>query len=371
MWKLLSPELTVLTIALLLLNGCGQQNDATTAGGMDTPPQAQAVTSKDGELGSVNGVPLPREEFLLRAREQRPNLPSALGGEDGEFSVCFKRRLVWELIDETLLRKEAERRDVQIKDAEVDQAIGVFAEGFDSPDAFQQYLSTRPGGGESLRREQHMSLLHSRLAGSPPPVTDDEVALFYQQHLARYKHPAFLLADEIVLLNREGRDEHAELSALRERILNENLSFRHQAGKHSEGDTAKRGGNMGRVTSTSVQPVTWNAIRALGAGQISAPITLEDRTMLVQVRDRIAAASVSLSQARDSIRHELTSRLQRSREKELVATLRRQATVHNSFETTYLEAGAIATGGGVSLEELLERDLKQGGKTDLPAKEGL
>jgi parvulin-like peptidyl-prolyl isomerase len=346
-----------IAVLLLPLHGCGQQQGNQAD---------QGTRSAAGNaLGVVNGAPVYEQAFRQRIQQQQASLPSVLGSMDGEVSVALKRKVVWELIDEKLLSEEAARRDITITDAELAQALTAFEASFASHQAFQDYLASYPCGLTSLKNDQRISLLRSRLAGVPPAVSDDDVAQYYEQHKDLYQHPAYLVADEIVLLNRARRDEAAELSTLRQRILNQGLSFQHQARKHSEGDTAQRGGDMGRVTSNSVQPEIWNAVCTLGEGQISSPILLSDRTLLVRVRERVAASSKSLSQVSAEIRKQLTRRLQSAQEAELVAGLRANAAVHNRFEESEQshvnQPAAMTLGAGVSAQDLLGQNLKQGG----------
>jgi foldase protein PrsA len=326
------------------LHGCGQQQGGQPAAG--------------NALGVVNGAPVSEQAFQQRIQLRQANLPSALGGANGEVSVALKRRVVWELIDEKLLNEEAARRDVTIADADVQQALTAFKAGFANHAAYEQYLANYPGGLTALQIEQRASLLRSRLAGAAPAVSDSDVAQYYEQHKDLYQHPAYLLADEIVLLDKASRNEAAELSSLRQHIVNDGLSFQHQARKHSEADTAQQGGAMGHVTSSSVRPEIWNAIHTLAAGQISAPIALPDRTLLVRVRDRVAASSKSLAQMSAEIRKQLTLRLQRTRESELIAELRANATARNQFEAS--EQAAPTLSAGKSAADLLGQDLKQG-----------
>lgn len=336
--------------ALLLLHGCGQQQGGQSVAG--------------NRLGEINDTPLSEQAFQQRLQLRQASLPSALGGADGEASVTLKRRVVWELIDEKLLNEEAARRDIAITDAEVQQALATLAAGFANDAAYQQYLANYPGGLAALQIDQRTSLLRSRLAGDPPAVSDNDIEQYYQQHKDRYQHPAYLLADEIVLLDQAGRDEAAELSALRQQIINNGWSFQHQARKYSEADTAQQSGDMGRITSSSARPEIWNAIQTLAVGQISAPIALPDRTLLVQVRERVDASSKSLSQVASEIRKQLTQRLQQARESELVAELRTQAAAQNQFEEPEQPLSPLLSAGKTA-GDLLGQDLKQGDAASL------
>lgn len=345
-----------------------QQNVTIEDGGTLPLKRINPVALETELLGTVDGVEIPLDEFNRRYRAAMPSLKGSQGGRTIETAIRLKRNLVRALIDEMLLETEAKRRKIQVTEEEIEKAVQTFSADFEDPAAFQNYLSKRIGGLAALRNEKRLSIMRARLVGEPAPVTDADIATFYERNIHRFKRPAHLLADKIVFLKKEGRDAVAELVALKKRIVEEGLSFRHQARRHSEVRSPKSGFDMGRVTADSVKPEIWNAVKSLKPLQISAPIEFEDRVILVQARDWMDAVETSMDDAKEDIRRAIEVRRQSALEGALISDLRAKAKIQNEFETRYQTLGGpesppsnMTKEGSVNMEAVLDKDLKQAG----------
>jgi peptidyl-prolyl cis-trans isomerase D len=305
----------------------------------------------------VNGETVPMAEFL---REYRPIAEAYERNPQGAAMLpFFAKRVVSQLVDQTLLSQEAERRGILISDDDLmdrlqqdpsfkvegqfskERYLKVVSRSFGSVDAFEQ----------QLRREMRIDRLQGAVASSievpeaeihdawrtasdtldvtyvlfptadartEEAVSDADakafaarepgrVEKFYKENAARYDQPKKVRVRHI-LVKTDGKDDAAAKAKIEAAIarLEKGEDFAKVAAEVSEDvNTQKSGGDLGVITAGQVDPAFASAAMALEPGKISGPVKTPAGWHVIKVDEVIPGKKVSLEAARLDIAREL------------------------------------------------------------------
>jgi PPIC-type PPIASE domain len=178
-----------------------------------------------------------------------------------------------------------------------------------------------PGAGPEEERGAVGRLLAE--AARPAPVTEDEIAAYYQAHAADLAVPETVTLRQVVVgtLN-EARD-------VRRRIARNPMAFEVIARSQSKGAEAGAGGYMGSFERGQLPPELEAAAFALPEGATSEPVETGLGYHVLRVESRQPARAPTLDEARERIRARLASAKRAEAERAFVAEVLARAKVNN------------------------------------------
>ncbi len=157
----------------------------------------------------------------------------------------------------------------------------------------------------------------------PPPVTDDEVAAYYQAHAADLAVPETVTLRQIVVATlNEARD-------VRRRLARNPTAFEVIARTQSKGEEAGAGGYMGPFQRGQLPPELEAAAFALPEGGTSEPVQTGLGYHVLRVESRQPARAPTLDEARERIRARLTGAKRAEAERAFVAEVLARAKVNH------------------------------------------
>lgn len=209
------------------------------------------------------------------------------------------------LIDEVLVRREAERLNVTVGEGEVQRRIAAVQEslgGAEGLDAELQKVGLTPAEYEE---RVTFSLLAEQLARAKfaeVTVNDAAARRFYGRDRGRFVDPATVDLGDIVV-----KTEMGAKSVIKR--LRGGQSFAAAAHQFSMDPEAKaKGGRLGWVTVASLPPGVDTTVAGLRRGEVSAPVRALNGWHVLKVYGRRAERRYSFAQVRDEILVELTQR---------------------------------------------------------------
>lgn len=328
-------------------------------------PETLAIATVDGKEVSLERFNTLYEARIsqFRKRWQTTKIPRSV-------ALDIKTSIARQLIDELLLEQDAKRKGVNVADDDVNEALKQLAATFPSSEAFRSYISKTPAGEQGIRNMLRMRLIKERLAGvdEPEPVSDEETQRFYDQNSHLFNVPAHLTVQDIVYLVRpdDTQEKDKAQKAKAEGTLAEaqkpSISFSSLARRHSEGESAKVGGQLGRVTDKSIDPLLWDVLERMKPQQISEVIRAEDGYHILKLIRRNPEIKRSFGETKEDIRTQIQSRRRSARVAELMAKLRAAAQIENHIEHRYQSliiltqemptSNLIVTGGEAAIDAL-------------------
>lgn len=277
-----APKLIAFVLALLALgaSACGRYLEAGAA--------------------VVDGQEITRKQLEERVASVRRGQGGQAGPEDQ-----VTRQVLLQLIQDTLVSREAARRGIDIGEDDVAAQIKRIREQFQSEQEFQQALSREGLDVETLRDRLRNQVAIQKIQtelSADIKVTDDEIKQAYgdgsRYEELRVSHILFTAQNADPAKLKKARDTLARIRA--------GADFATLAKQLSEDPGSKaQGGVLGQPITRSSQIVRefLDAAFKLKVGQVSEPVKSQFGYHLIKVTSR---KKPTLAEKRDEIRRSLT-----------------------------------------------------------------
>lgn len=207
---------------------------------------------------------------------------------------------------------------VSVPEPVVEQAVSSLRDRFDSEERFIQALEQNnldlAGLRKALEYELKVEAALERVLGHQGAVSDDEVEIYYYQHLERFELPETRTARHILItINEEYPENSREQVQLRITQIESELregkgSFNELAERHSECPTAMHDGLLGRVKQGQLFPELDTKLFSMQEGEISSPVETEVGMHLLLCETVHAAGRIPFDEVREKLKQHLEQR---------------------------------------------------------------
>jgi peptidyl-prolyl cis-trans isomerase SurA len=311
----------------------------------------------------VNGTEIKRDE-VEKYYSSRFN-PENQQETSPEEVLSGKINVVEQLINNEILLERAKKLNLEASDGEVEDK---FTE-LKSPYTEEEFQKKLKDGGmtvddlkRDLRRQLSIQKLLNREVAAKVTVTDKDIDEFYNANRSQFNNPEprFLISKieitprkDPLVRNRKNDDATNEPEAQRkakmlEDKLDSGADFAQLAMDYSEDpNTAATGGDLGYIPESALNapqtdPLLKRAVLSLKPGQVSPPILLHDRILILKLVAREAAGQrgVNDPQVRQMVRDTLHNRKEQLIRNAYLEVARDEAHVSN-----YLALQVIETAG--------------------------
>lgn len=253
----------------------------------------------DGQDGSrvivtVNGKPITYGELLDEL--QRKHGPIAL----------------LDLVDEAVIRAEAQRREIGVSPQELEVGLGRAAARVGSLADLRLKLERAGIPMESYERKIETDLMLDKIIAQQVEVGADEISAYYEANKDEFRRGPRVRARMIMLFG-----DRSNAEAVREALGDPEADFAGLAKSLSEDEaTRDAGGDMGYFEKGDYAPEIAEVAFSLKPGEISDIIKAPDGWVILKVEDTAPAGPLSLEEVGEQIRH----RLAREKQGELRGT---------------------------------------------------
>ncbi len=258
----------------------------------------------------------------LRTRFTGPEL-------DGRLSE-MRRDFLNRVIEDKLVLSEAKRRQVIVKDDEVDEMITEVRNKFPSKEIFLQSLEEQGLTERKLWNRFRDQIMTQKFVSyevkSKVAVSPGEISEYYKNHASEFDQ-----GDRVKLLHilvRIGTRSEEEARTFSESLIqkiNTGESFEELAKSYSEGAEAKEGGQMGWIQRGQLMGEIDEKVFALNSNQVAAPIQSSLGFHIFKVLEYQKSSIQPLSEVRDSIFESIFKRKLRMRLESWIENLRKHA----------------------------------------------
>jgi peptidyl-prolyl cis-trans isomerase SurA len=264
---------------------------AATAFCMMTGPMASAESTQRA-AAVVSGTIISTYDV-----DQRVRLVLSSGGAAGaEAQQRLREQVLRTLIDEILQMKEAEKSELTISEADINEALDRLAQQNNTTkEAILKSLAAKGIDPETLRVQAKAEIAWSRLVEErlAPRVRVSDAAI--DQEMKRIEDgatkPQYLISEIFIAIDTDTDAERASraINQLYAQI-NSGTPFPKLAQEFSESASAARGGDAGWVQDGDVEPEVWASLRSMRPMTISKPIRTRSGYYIVALRDKMRPA---------------------------------------------------------------------------------
>jgi parvulin-like peptidyl-prolyl isomerase len=219
------------------------------------------------------------------------------------------------LINDILVRQEAKRLGIVIKEEDVAETINdMISERNITLEDFKKVLAREGSSFPAYKKEVEEHLMKIKLVGvsvkSKVSVTDEEIGDYYRKHREDYEGKEAVRIKQILIVvpQRCGMEERRKLEAdagLIHKRLRGGESFEFLANRYSSGPAAKLGGDLGFVEKGVMFPAVNEVAFSLRNGEISGIIESPVGFHIIKVTDRRGAGIKSLESVREEIKDKI------------------------------------------------------------------
>lgn len=230
------------------------------------------------------------------------------------------------MIDDMLLRQEAERLQIKVSDSDIDNELRkLIQRNQTTQKEFEARLAAQGGTMEMLKERLKNSILSQRIIGimiaRKSLVTPDEVKAYYDEHKNEFSAER---AVDFSLIVFSPSSKPAEVAA---KIRNGSLSFEEAVKKYSEGPAPDNGGRVGMVEWNDLAPAFKSQIMQLKDGEISEPFHANGRDCLLKLNGATSGRTMTLEEATAEIERILREPRMQDRFTEYTEQLRSRAVI--------------------------------------------
>jgi len=214
----------------------------------------------------------------------------------------FQQGYLSQIVRRHVLGQEAEERDIEVTEAEIDEALEVIQADFPSEEEFQAAVDE-----QGLTDDQLQDLLSDQITedklraeiGSDLEPDDDELQSFYDQNVDSFRETE---ASHILI---EQESQASKLATQLQKAKSGEVEklFGQLAREFSEDPgSGEQGGDLGFFSSGQFVPEFEQAADELSLGEVSDPVQSQFGFHIIRVTDR---RFQSFEQVRDQIAQEL------------------------------------------------------------------
>ena len=245
-----------------------------------------------------------------------------------------RKALIARLVDDLLLRQEAKRLGITVREEEVANTIRDNLKKRNmSMDDLQQALAREGSSLEKYREATRNDLIRMRIMQREirqrVSVTPEEIGAYYQEHRDEYEGKLRVRLQMIALPAPEGGDplvreaQRARADAILQRIR-AGEAFEKLADETRQGQP-QTGGDIGYVEKGSMHPSIDEAAFGLKPGEVSPVIETPQGFAIIRALDRRGGGSLSVKATREDVEDRLYRMKMEKKFEEWLAERRQKA----------------------------------------------
>lgn len=280
----------------------------------------------------INGEKIEDEKIQHEAERLRPTYEQTFA--DMEPKKREAQLLDWSrenVIEQTLIAHEVEKRNITIPDAKVEAALAAVKKEHGSQQEFLQMLETEGEEKieENIRLELRIMKMLDDVCKSVSDPDEEAITKYYEENKEQMRSVEQVRAAHIVKHPNGQVDDVAALAVMKEakQKLNDGALFETLAAEYS--DCPDNGGALGYFTREQMVEEFNDVVFNLGIGQISDIFHTRFGYHIAKVYDRVPAAIPPLAKVRDGIINTLKEELNKETIDDFVDDLKSKAVIED------------------------------------------
>jgi peptidyl-prolyl cis-trans isomerase SurA len=246
--------------------------------------------------------------------------------EDAAQLLQAKRKLLDQMVDDILLRQEAERMELTVSDVEVQNHLRQVREQAGVTNAqFQEQLKSQGLDPEMYEQRIRDEILQHRLLSfmirRKVVITEQEIQDYYRDHPGEFSQQRQVHLALILFASRSQAEQVVQ------ELRDGTISFDQAARQYSRGPGAAQGGDIGVLAWNDLAGAWRSALEGLEVGRMSPLFSVQDQPALLKLLDEKAGEVKPLPEVQDQIREKLMQPRLEARYDEYLDRLRDQSVI--------------------------------------------
>jgi len=307
------------------------------------PLVAQEEIPYNWEMPYTNGIAAVVNDRIITVEQVReymaPLVPevrrrSRTQSQFNEQIAQLARESLQNLIDRIIVIQEFRDMQYQIPENYIENEYDDFiTKEFGGDRAqFLEYLKLRGKTPRDFRDELEekviVDFMRGRLRQNTSQVSPERIQEYYQEHKEDFMQEEAIRLRQIVLAPYASESEavmEQQARKIIDQVRSGEAKFADLAKKHSQDSRAERGGDWGWIKRGDLADTLSEPAFKLREGEVSEPVTMNERIFLLYVEDRREEGVRPLAEVRPEIEEAITAQLARQAQDRWLERLRKKA----------------------------------------------
>jgi peptidyl-prolyl cis-trans isomerase C len=284
----------------------------------------------------VNGTPITPKELQRELKKTRDTYAMQNIFHDKSELAHLEQEVLERLIERELLWQQAVKTGISVTDEAVSAELAEMKRQSGNEAIFNNMLNNRELSLQALlaliRKDLTINALIEQEIGGGMAVADSACRTYYQNNLDQFEAPEKIRASHIAIFldenasDAERQKAHATIQSLEQR-LRQGAPFESLAREFSDCASSERDGDLGFLTSGTLDPAFEKAAFALELNQVSPIVKSSMGYHLIKVTDRQPVRVLAFDEAREAIERHLLDQAIDNGVKQYLAVLRQKAEI--------------------------------------------
>ncbi|WP_226672219.1 peptidylprolyl isomerase [Rossellomorea aquimaris] len=200
------------------------------------------------------------------------------------------------LIAEKIVKLESEKKDLTVKDSEIDKELENIKGQYDSEDAFNEALASSGSNLDSVKENIKTYLLTEKLLKDRVSITDDQIKEYFDANKDSFAQEERVEASHILVDDEKTAEEV-------KKKLDDGGDFAELAKEYStDTSNAESGGELGYFGKGEMVQEFDDKAFAMKKGEISEPVKTEFGYHIIKVTGKKEAKEAVLDDHKDEIK---------------------------------------------------------------------
>ncbi|MBW3112393.1 peptidylprolyl isomerase [Bacillus sp. MCCB 382] len=200
------------------------------------------------------------------------------------------------LIAEKIVKLESEKKDLTVKDSEIDKELENIKGQYDSEDAFNEALASSGSNLDSVKENIKTYLLTEKLLKDRVSITDDQIKEYFDANKDSFAQEEQVEASHILVDDEKTAEEV-------KKKLDDGGDFAELAKEYStDTSNAESGGELGYFGKGEMVQEFDDKAFAMKKGEISEPVKTEFGYHIIKVTGKKEAKEAVLDDHKDEIK---------------------------------------------------------------------
>ncbi|MFI8684796.1 peptidylprolyl isomerase [Rossellomorea sp. NPDC077527] len=203
------------------------------------------------------------------------------------------------LIAEKIVKLESEKKDIAVKESEIDKELENIKGQYDSEEAFNEALTSSGADLDSVKENIKTYLLTEKLLKDRVSITDDQIKEYFEANKDSFAQAEQVEASHILV---DDEETAKEVKAK----LDDGGEFAELAKEYStDTSNAESGGELGYFGKGEMVTEFDDKAFSMKKGEISEPVKTEFGYHIIKVTDKKEAKEAVLADHKDEIKDTL------------------------------------------------------------------
>ncbi|MFB6373872.1 MAG: peptidylprolyl isomerase [Bradymonadaceae bacterium] len=310
-----------------------------------------------GPVAVVDGKEISAKEFNEIVKKQHGNSRRKLPKPMAE---RMKSETLNAVVDKHLIERKLDKSDIEITDKEINKEFKKFTDRFPNEKAMSSFLKMRNTSKKEIKGQMKKDLELQEILRKRGgiEVTDKKAKKYYENNPKEFQQKEKVKARHILIKTKPDAGDkkikkaRKKAKKLAKKAQKKDADFAKLAKKHSDGPSAKKGGDLGFFTKDRMVPEFSKKAFSMKNGDVSDPVKTKFGFHIIKREGHKKVKKQSFEEVKSDIVQKLEKKQFRKALDKYLKELKKKAEIKKKPENIKVNVEATKKGGPAGLKGL-------------------